>query len=306
MSGMRKAIVIAAAAVLVFALEQNQLSAAWWDTNKIPTPPATQEVKRERRSIAGSEFAYIFYTSAQKADDLRNFYLRELKLVGWKEKDLVKDLGNFKLPGAQLESLDKFFKTNLLFEREDEELIISFVPSQYSRDGKTKFTVCQGKLPTAPVQPATGKIAFPELLDKPKKNVAPPYPGATLIGLSETKQALNATYVTQDNIEAVIGFYKTKMPGFGWDLIEEKPLEKLDMQGLEKLNTPAPCPTCPKKAFLAGSQAETWTAELNFTNQRGDLCKIGFSFTSVGTAKIADIPSLNVTTISVNYAEKTQ
>lgn len=267
-------------------------NAAWWDTKSLPVPADTKEVKKETRAIGNQELFFTYYVSNQDAEQIKNFYRNRLVLEGWKEKDLTQNLNQIQVPGLDKESMKKVLETNLFFENDTDTLILNFMPAQFSQEGKTKFTLCQTKK-TSTIQLSPDTVPVPALLTKPKKDVAPVYPGASLINLAEDSRSLKATYFSKDDIEPVISFYKNKMPDYGWDLAKEAPLKKMDAGS---------CPSCPKNLVISSQSAEVWIAEMDFTNQRGDVCKLGLS--EVITAYAATSKTINITTISVSYDEK--
>jgi len=277
----------------------NSINAGWWEANSIPVPPGTQEANKETRRISGSEFEFIYYTSTQDIDALKQFYRLRLPQSGWKEKELAKDMGQ--LQGVQIDTgmLNKTLENNIMFEKEGETLMISFMPAGFSQDGRTKFTVSKGKL-SLEKAPSSDDNLIPELLTKPKKEVAPEYPGAKLVSLSEQQSSTQATYMTKDDIEGAISFYKSQMPGYGWSLAGEEPVTKADYGDTTKYDISQYCPTCPKDTLISPGSISTWTAQLKFSNAKGDGCRVFLSQTQAsGKASSA----LNMTTIVMYYEE---
>lgn len=267
-------------------------NAAWWDTGTLPVPADTKEVKKETRKIGEQELFFTYYVSNQEVGQIKNFYRKRLVLAGWTEKDLMQNLNQVQAPGLDKESMRKILETNLFFENDTDTLILNFIPAQFSQNGQTRFTVCQSKKVSS-LQVSPDMVPVPGLVERPKKNVAPVYPDASLINLAEDSRSLRATYFSKDDIEPVISFYKNKMFEYGWDLIKEAPLKKTDA---------ASCPSCQKIPGAAAKSSEVWMAEMEFSNQRGDTCRIGLS--EVITAFEAMPEPMNITTISVIYDEK--
>ncbi|MFA5411442.1 MAG: hypothetical protein WC321_06280 [Candidatus Omnitrophota bacterium] len=277
----------------LFLLMGNQaLHAAWWDADTLPVPPGAREEKKETRSISGQEMLFTYYISEQGAAEIKDFYRRKLAQAGWSQKEPLKEIDVSKFPGLQTDNIKQAFEYNLLFEKEDNLAILTLFPGGFYRDGMTRFSVCRGKIGVKPQ--AGDTVAVPELLAKPKKDVAPVYPGAALVTLSENARSLSASYFSQDEIEPVISFYKSKMSAYGWSLVRETRLEKMDTRD---------CPTCQKAPGIPGKPVEAWSKEMNFRNQRGDLCKIGLSEIITGSEAAKPV---SITTISVSYEEKTK
>lgn len=286
-------------AVSIVAINRIPVDAAWWEEQNIPLPVNTEEVKTETRMMYGSQFNFTYYTSAQDIDSIKGFYRNRLPNLGWKEREIAKELGQ--VQGLKMDaSFNNVLGQNLTFEKGSDMLIVNFMPAGFSKDGKTRFSISKGKIDLS--KPPSPDTSFaPELLTKPKKDVAPIYPGASLTNLSEQASSLRATYFTKDDIEQVISFYKTMMPNYGWYLNSEKPIEKIDFGAAGEYDVSKYCPSCPKGATDLAKSMETWLAELNFNNQKGDICNIVLS--NVATAQ--GMPgSLNMTTILVNYEEK--
>lgn len=259
------------------------------EAETFPVPAHTEFVSSETRKIAGSEMEFTYYASAQSLDELKDFYRAKLLNTGWQEKELLKDLQ--KIPNFQIEpSLTNAFAQNLIFEKEGQTLMVTFLPEGVYADNKTRFTVVQGKIDfQAPV--SQEEIFAPELLAKPKKNVAPAYPGASLIAFTEESGSLKATYFSQDTIERVEMFYKDRMPDYGWALTEENPLHKIESgnYGQQEISG------------VDIKPIEMLYAELSFSNAQGDTCRIGLS-QAIANAQLKEIP--NITNIMVDYARK--
>jgi len=287
-------------AVFILACAINTLNAAWWEKKNIPLPAGAEETRQETRRIAGSELIFTYYTAGEEnAGSIRSFYRMRLPEMGWKEKELIKDLQQ--VPNLQVNAAFKnALEQNLMFEKGTDLLIINFMPEGTFNDGKTRFAIARGTMDFNNV-PADEKKLMPELLAKPKKQVAPVYPDAKLINLSEDGGSSQAAYYTKDNIEGVSKFYKDSMPRFGWQLAEEKPIQERAANGnnydISKL-----CPSCPKDTKLDLVSIKTKTAELHFSNDKGDVC--GIVISNQSSAQAQSSPLGNVTIIAVNYEGK--
>lgn len=291
------------ALIIFMVMQAGILNAAWWTAEEIPVPPAASEVKRETRSIGGAELNFIYYLSNQAAGQIKEFYRGKLSGLGWQERGIMQDLSQIQLPGQMPglppAQLNQALEANLIFEKDQDMLIITFLPAEYSQDAKTRFNLCWGKA-IKQAQLSADKIAIPELVDKPKKNVFPAYPGASLITLNEHPNSLRATYFSKDDIEAIISFYKNEMSNYGWSLQDERPVKK--MKKADMVNDPSACPTCVKNPPNFGSM-ETWFGQLDFVNDQKDRCNLAIA--QIVPAKEGSL-SLEMTTISVSYEEKTK
>jgi hypothetical protein len=282
-------------------IKAQTVDAAWWETKNIPVPAAADKEKEETRIIAGSQMDFTYYTSAQDAAEIKKFYRAKLANLGWQERNFLKDLSQIQLPEGMptmdTAYLDKMTKSNLLFEKDNETLIITFLPEEYSRDGKTRFNLCQGRKIEAKTELSPDTVPLPVLVAKPKKDVFAVYPEASLLSLNEEARSLRATYLTKDEPEPVISFYKAKMPDYGWYLKSEKPLQKMDANYAAS----ADCPSCKANPALLNIPMETWFAEIDFTNEQGDKCNIAVAEIIPLDKKLS---SFKMTTIAVFYQEK--
>ncbi len=291
------------------------LYAGWWEGKDIPLPSGAQEANQETRRIGGSEFLFTYYSTTQEnADSIKAFYRMRLPNLGWKEKELLKDLQqvqNFQVNSSFSNALGQ----NLMFEKGQEALIITFMPEGAFRDGKTRFTIASGKLDFKK-QPAGDENFAPELLAKPKKDVAPVYPGASLINLSEGAHFLQAGYFTKDGLEAVSAFYKDNMPRLGWTLKEEGPIQE-NVLAADKNEIAKYCPECANNANIEAKTSNALQAdmakvelknivarqaELVFVKENKVVCNVVISERNAIGVSAEDLGKMTV--IMVNYEEK--
>jgi len=286
--------------IVILACAINTLNAAWWDKKDIPLPAGVEEARQETRRIGGSELTFTYYTTAQgNADSVRSFYRMRLPDLGWKEKELIKDLQQ--VPNMQVNSsLKNALAQNLMFEKGTDLLIINFMPEGAFNDAKTRFAIAQGKMDLKAV-PSDQKKLMPELLTKPKKEVAPVYPDSRLVNLSEADNSSQASYYTKGDIESVSKFYKEKMPNFGWALAEENPVKETT-DTVNNLDMAKYCPDCPKDTNLDAAAIKTKITRLDFSNNKGDLCNIVISSQSSAQAQGSLFGSMTI--ILVNYESK--
>lgn len=275
------------------------LNAAWWQPDAIPVPSETQETKKEERLLQGSNLDFLYYTSSLSAGQIKDFYRQQLFSRGWKEKDLLKEINHTPSQAQQFSSsLGKALEYNIIFEKDNENIIVNFIPANYSQNGKTRYVLCKGKMQPQSDVALSGKDFIPKLTAKPKKEVVPVYPGASLTNLSEGQHDLRATYLSNDDLGEVQLFYKEKMPALGWHLTKEQLPKKVEYSGF---NLADYCPSCAKNNNVPTGPMEMWTGDLGFSNQRGDSLKIILSYVSSGAQ---EPHSTNMTTIMVNYDEK--
>lgn len=277
------------------------LQAAWWDGKSIPVPADTVESYQQSRSMLGSEFSLTYYTSSQTADEIKDFYRKKIADLGWHEKKFTADFEKMKASTVKTNAfLGNVMEANLFFEKDNEKLIITFLPKEASGDGKTKFSIAQGKIEMNDKN-IEQKNLVPALLAKPQKEVAPNYPGASLFTLSEDSNFLRATYMTKDRPEEAANFYKENMSIYNWSLTNERPFEKQkpDNSALEEAkNNPAFISQKEKIAPMLDS-LDTGLSELNFSNDKGDICKITISNLAMPGAPNENFK--NITTIMVYY-----
>ncbi|MDD4907910.1 MAG: hypothetical protein PHJ00_02505 [Candidatus Omnitrophica bacterium] len=281
--------------LLVMAMTAHPLYSAWWDRNTIPLPSGTEEIFQETRNISGTEFVLKYYTNSQDAKAISDFFRSKLTALDWKEKELLREMAQ--IPGLKVPaSVEDILASNSIFEKGGETVMINFLPRGAVQDGKTRFTIARGNT-EAKKEPGEDDF-IPRLSGKPKLDIAPVYPGAALISLSENTGFMRATYFSKDDIDKVGEFYKSKMLNYGWSLAEEKPLKKIDSAGLDLSSV---CPDCPKneKIQQAIKPVDMEVQELNFSNEAGDACIVALGVT--GPKEAVGDKLKNTTTIMVQY-----
>lgn len=257
-------------AILALALNCN-LAYAEWGVQSIPVLPDAKEEMKQNRTMAGLEFVFTFYSSNSNSSSIKDFYRNRLPPLGWKENDLLKNLGS--LPGIKIpEQAAGMLEQNLVFEKDKEKLIITFLPSNVYKDTKTRFTIARGSMDLEKVNPENNLI--PKIGDKPKKEIAPVYPGASLMALSEDVNFQQAQYAVEDDINKVIDFYKAKMPNYAWILAKEFPIQRTtyDKQKIDFSKYSPDCPVITDSTKMPQGEK----AELIFSKNNGETCKIVF------------------------------
>ena len=263
-------------------------------------PPKTEEVKTETRKFGGSWLECTYYLSSLSSEGVKDFYKRSLAKLGSTINDPLKKLSNisdFKVTSE----LSNMLSNNMVFERDGQTQIINVIPERYFEDRKSRFVICRGKVDYKNYPLSGGAEAIlPELKASPKLNIAPLYPSAKLLNMSEDKGSLKAIYVSGDDIKRIEGFYEDKMPGYGWVLKEKKPIrwvgEKSFAGGKEDLSRI--CPTCPPDS---ARPANMFYGELTFSNIEGDICGISLSTLSL---EGEDLKGMGFTNILVRYEKK--
>jgi hypothetical protein len=265
----------------------------------LPVPMNTEEENRQQRRVGEVYIETVFYKSDSSVREVGDFYRVRLPYLGWQEQNF----SGLKDSGIKLDpSVINVLKDNLFFEKGQETIVITFMPDRSSLKGTTLYTLSKiVKKPEETPESAEG-FSF-ELLNKPQKDVAPVYPGASLVNLNEKPGLQEATYFTKDDLGAADSFYKTKMPGYGWFIIEETPVEKVEMGGNSNKRSEY-CPRCPKAPEGEFGATEMVTKKLIFSNQNQDKCSVVLSRVKMGDALTAAGVIANFTTILVIYAEK--
>ncbi|MCX5711222.1 MAG: hypothetical protein NT060_04635 [Candidatus Omnitrophica bacterium] len=249
-------------------LQLGLLYADWWNQNQTPVPSNSHKTREEERLIGGSRQHFTYYITDENADAIKSFYRKQLTDSDWQEVDLVSHL-----PKANADAL----KMMLIFENNGERIIIVFPPTEAFRDRKTRFTVSRGQ-----IKEEVPDSVDNQLLAKPKKDIAPVFPGAILTNLIETPDAQKASYYCKNGIEELAQFYKNNMALRGWRLVSDTPLEKIPMGGAKNIRTVS--------------------KTLIFSNSRNDSCKIGLAQTSFGK-EFPDVGG-SLTNIMVDYEAK--
>lgn len=281
----------------------NTLQAAWWDTNAIPEPPDTQKVNEETRTMANTKIEVKYYSSDLGVDEIRDFYNKELPDKEWKESEAYQSLLNS--PEVKKKpKTEQFLANNLVFEKGEQVAVINFLPQNVYGDQKTRFTVSRWKRE----MPELPQIEIPEIAQKPKKDVAPAYPGASLIGLEEDENSLVANYlVLGAGTSQIEAFYRENMIKYGWSLDSEEPAGKVGLKDMNKYYSPdkTECPECQASKLQLSAGAENIELLMGrqlYRNDKGDTCLVVLNQPIVAAAKVAGMKEM--TTITVRYEKK--
>lgn len=252
---------------IILSLVFSGVSFAGWDdllknkNSEIVLPPYTSKVSVSKTNVMGQDFGVNIYSSSSLSfDEIKGFYLRELKKSGWEEVKTGQEL--------QASKVD-----TLIFKKDKFMTSITYMPT--SVEGKeTRFTIGQGELPD-----------FEKLSLPAEKNIdfAPVYPGSKQFSYSDDTRGVNVGYLSEGNIDQIVEFYKRGMSGYGWSLVGETPVQQVQSsidisEFAEKIK--ASCPECPKDSMAkipAITSPESWNADLEFDNEAGDGCKVIFT-----------------------------
>lgn len=268
------------------------------DREALPLPGNTEKVNEEARSIAGSQFDFIQYESNLNSNQVRNFYRKVLADAGWKENDALTAMQQnpgFKLDKAALQAIED----TLVFEKEGETLSVNFTPGQTESGKKTGFTIARGK-PDLAARSADEMDFIPRLVAKPQKEPAPVYPDAALVSLSEGAKFLQAAYASKDELDTVAKFYRNKMSGYGWDLVEDVPAKNMEAAASPE-DIAKYCPDCAKKGITMPATSMLFK-ELVFSNGQQDKCRIGLFQVDIPAQGQAS--GMSFTNIMVDYEKK--
>ena len=271
---------------------------AWWQFSGAPqVPDRTREVKKETRKMNGENFTLWYYISELDPQEVKVFYEKELKVSGWVKKDILKEIGANQQ--AQFQGvLASYLEKNIIFEKGNEFIMVSLMPSgvAFGTPG-LRYNVVRGLKPSTPLVSNKTDI-MPKLVRKPKKQVAPEYPGSSLITLREDSNFLSAAYMSNDNLEAVAGFFRERMPMRGWELVSEDKPQKVDIQNAG-VDLAQACPTCSSSQMLTDKNIDVWLAKQYYENKNGDTYSI---IISVAKMSGEQLPNTGATSIVVNYS----
>jgi hypothetical protein len=258
--------------ILAFSLVFNV--AKGWSEEVIPLPEDAVMTQDQSQSGGPMKLNMKFYKSNVPANKINTFFLQEMKNAGWqggKEKD-----------GA------------LTFKKGQEVVFIVVVPPR-EVGSPAQFSITRGIPPTMEQMSATKK-------DKPDQlSFMPLYPNAKQQFLWDLPTGgTSAGYSTDDTIQNVISFYKSRMISYGWYLAEEVPVKEMpiNLSGLQK--------NMPLKDFNISQPEIKGTmikASLTFRRGKGESCLIHmYSQQLEDSSKLIDLGG-NKTKILVTYVE---
>lgn len=245
---------------------------------QVPLPAATKEAQQEKAQLAGGDFLIKIYTSDLSFAEIAKFYQTRLAQNGW--EDISKHKRAEAVAGSD------YFKNTLIFKKGQELLTIQNL--QASGKNTTSFSISKGRpafLKSPEEQAVVNEVEFKDI---------PVYPNGKLYPLSSIQTAgrKQVAYVTADNLDTVIQFYRRELSAVGWQIVDELPViasseaDLKDYPQIEKLPVPADV----KKAIKGSSM-----------RMEALQAKKGKETCTIGVSEI-DIPasSRKQTTISIN------
>lgn len=271
--------------IIFFGL--NSLFAFWGDNAGLPLPIGSQEEQVTQKSDTGSLFTMTFYSVMQDTGAVKDFYRRRMPQQGWQEIDPAG------VPG--LDQMRALMQDCVIFGKGNDLAAVIISPST-SNDGITHFAVGTNKAAAAA---ATDENTPPQLVAKDNEDLVPVYPRATLTASSKSGNSKQLTYQTSDSLEEVIDFYKEQMPGEGWVLGQEEPLQEVTFDNSDPDSLANLCPNCPQKINDIVGAMNSWGAALDFSRGK-EQCTIGLSKVKSGEGAPM---SFNMSTIVVNYED---
>lgn len=310
---------------LLFILFSPNAYAGFWDRAEgitteagIPIPSGAQKIMTRDFEMMGQSRKLTTYKCYLTDEEILEFYQRQLPKYGWTEKESLAKLlkqYNVSLPNTEELSglgidLQKVTKNILRFNKADNSLTIMIMPVK-DPSGATLFSLDFGKDITKSPNylPPEGVVPQPAQ----KLDFMPVYPNSMLISHIDK----NYVYSCQDDIEAVVAFYKQKMFSYGWQLIEESGITQSKLDPLSVFNQDSDassgCPSCSEaqkeelKSQLQSLPAEIKAgfeensvilkANLDFVKSNAERLKMRFSQLKMGQPQLG-------TQITVSYYEK--
>lgn len=244
---------------------------------RLPFPSDAENIYgpavKTRRSVG----SLIVYKTSLNKKQLIKFYAKELAKRGWESKrdtasDVVKRLDvpvkNKVVMGREV-NVNELLKNIIYFHRNDKTLMLTVLPKGLRQRG-TFFSLSYIR------KDFDKSTAFSEDIKLPDS--IPIYPDA------QPLSSLGSTYLysSTDGIESVTSFYRERMLAYGWDLVDETPLEQRKIEVPASLSQKGSfCPDCPDTSSLPPEVTAELAkgvymlkAELNFTKGKREKCKI--------------------------------
>ena len=194
---------------------------------------------------SGEERKIASYETKASKQELFNYYLREMPNRGY----------SLFMNGGE----------NLIF-RNEKEMVVVIVPPPMS--DKTNFMV------TTASMPSVSEVGNPYRANRNCEPIlsVPAYPGASCMNSTRLKSGAShsAAYSTSDPISAVLDFYRSQMPQFGWQLEKEINLEDFISEGLRRQQQEAMLP----EQRAAMREAYGGARGIFFTNYKGNACSV--------------------------------
>lgn len=251
----------------------------------IPLPPNSEP-------IAGNNDQY---RSRLSQSEILRFYQDKLTQGGWEITSTPSQAV------SEFNSLDRTFS----FRKGDDELVLTFSP--FTVGGFVFYSL--GSKITSPaedtdktqIQPQDNMPEEPQSLD-----FMPVFPGSKQVDRRRISSSLYISYLTNQTVEKISGFYRKEMPSYGWKFIGQ---ENIDKKGYDLSELYSTCPTCPKIPLQSEellSNLETTGVALEFKERERKcvitIAKMG-NLSALGVRDLTS-PDLGDTIITVLYDDK--
>lgn len=246
-------------------------------SGKIPLPSDAQEVVGSYGAAGQGSDNSALYATKFSREQIVKFYAREMVKRGWQDQET---LGEFfkknklstktKTLEGQAVDAQKVLSNIIHFRRNEETFALLILPGSY-KQGQTLISLYY--LPDTTLRSNVQE-------DRPLPASIPLYPGAQFI----SHRGSTYSYITPDDLQTVISFYKLSMPANSWSLKGETP-ERQDT-----INVPVDppdineiCPDCSSDVSLSqeiytqlqqSGGITTRYTKLNFDNDEKNRCSI--------------------------------
>ena len=285
-------------AFLIILFTQTGMHSAFpeWETDRTPVFPSAAEETRYNKKMHNSEFKFVNYVSNSSPKEIKDYYRHSLLALGWEEKNLFAGL----LSESDLKSdrsLAILQESEIVFQKGQDTIAILLMP-RVSAGAQTRFSVGRGK--RSPIK----KFPSPESIQEElgigfQQDIAPLYPGASLINSEGNKDSFKASYVCEADAAEVYQFYNEKMDQYGWGNVREQPLHKIEFnEFMNNISSTSECPECQVKG-AAGSSVEAKSGKLEFNDRRSNACTVTVS-TIITKEEGKEMP-LTVIIIALNH-----
>jgi hypothetical protein len=287
------------------------------NSGNVPLPPDAQRVVNPDLPLGGPQ-AYIYTTSLDK-NQLVSFFKDRLAQKNWSDQGLLSD----KLKGAgistpqlglnqenPLANQSRMLQGTFRFQKGQVELMLMVLPKK-NRAGQTIFSLIAAEGVNQNLKPqdqvSVKKNSF-------QAKSVPIYPGSNVVYSAKKSTVLSSS----DQPKEVISYYKTTMPGRGWSLVEEEPLQARKIQSsLSELSGKigegqdaigGECPSCEKVKELGESIPDELNEEIEkgysivqgkliFNDSQNNRCMVSVTKTDLKGAIQGS--SLGSTTINI-------
>jgi hypothetical protein len=288
--------------VITVSAVSTQAKAAWWEMSSLPVPQDTREINREKRTMMGEEFDYIYYESVLSSAAVRDFYQRRLSVLGWELQNPAGVLNKLRdsVKGSELTLVTG---TNQTYRKGDDMIVLGLLPDSVFKGGKMRYLLAKGKMAKSDREKDLNDVDyFPRLASVPQKDPVCVYPGAMLSDYNVMRNSSQATYFAKDDIARIVEFYKTAMPSsYAWSLADETPLQASEIQ-VDPQTIAKQCPNCPDEIKSMNPEISSERAALLFSSANGDTCQITFTQMRAKEEKYDAFGGITI--ILVHYAKQ--